>query len=118
VLLLISFWLRSSNVNSFGAELIFIFHFVCAVPNAVHIYTVFFFTSLCPWILILAFFHIDDHMLTTLFSCSVLSATKLRKAGVFSRVDDSTATIGKRYARNDELGTPYGLTVDFACESF
>ena len=43
------------------------------------------------------------------------TATKLRKAGVFSRVDDSNTSIGKRYARNDELGTPYGLTLDFAC---
>ncbi|TIA93650.1 hypothetical protein E3P99_00090 [Wallemia hederae] len=39
---------------------------------------------------------------------------RLRKNGVASRVDDSSATIGKRYARNDELGTPYGITVDFA----
>ncbi|EIM23498.1 glycyl-tRNA synthetase [Wallemia mellicola CBS 633.66] len=39
---------------------------------------------------------------------------QLRKNGVASRVDDSSATIGKRYARNDELGTPYGITVDFA----
>ncbi|KAI8986878.1 glycyl-tRNA synthetase [Trametes punicea] len=39
---------------------------------------------------------------------------KLRKAGIFSRVDDSNTSIGKRYARNDELGTPYGLTLDFA----
>ncbi|KNZ76545.1 Putative glycyl-tRNA synthetase [Termitomyces sp. J132] len=39
---------------------------------------------------------------------------KLRKAGVFSRVDDSNTSIGKRYARNDELGTPFGITVDFA----
>ncbi|TBU45619.1 glycyl-tRNA synthetase [Dichomitus squalens] len=44
-------------------------------------------------------------------------STKLRKAGVFSRVDDSNTSIGKRYARNDELGTPYGLTLDFACTS-
>ncbi|PAV17731.1 glycyl-tRNA synthetase [Pyrrhoderma noxium] len=39
---------------------------------------------------------------------------KLRKAGVYSRVDDSNTSIGKRYARNDELGTPFGLTLDFA----
>jgi glycyl-tRNA synthetase len=31
-------------------------------------------------------------------------------------VDDSGASIGKKYARNDELGTPFGCTVDFACE--
>ncbi|KAL4790028.1 hypothetical protein BDV19DRAFT_382652 [Aspergillus venezuelensis] len=39
--------------------------------------------------------------------------TKLRRLGVSSRVDDSSASIGKRYARNDELGTPFGITVDF-----
>ncbi|KAL4079979.1 hypothetical protein V8B97DRAFT_2020721 [Scleroderma yunnanense] len=41
-------------------------------------------------------------------------STKFRKAGIFSRVDDSSASIGKRYARNDELGTPFGVTLDFA----
>lgn len=38
---------------------------------------------------------------------------KLRNAGIASRVDDSNASIGKRYSRNDELGTPFGITVDF-----
>lgn len=38
---------------------------------------------------------------------------RLRKLGVSSRVDDSSASIGKRYSRNDELGTPLGITVDF-----
>ena len=33
--------------------------------------------------------------------------------GVSNRVDDSGASIGKRYARNDELGTPLGVTIDF-----
>ena len=28
-------------------------------------------------------------------------------------MDDSNASIGKRYSRNDELGTPLGITVDF-----
>ncbi|KAJ5693380.1 hypothetical protein N7462_002803 [Penicillium macrosclerotiorum] len=40
-------------------------------------------------------------------------SSKLRRLGVSSRVDDSSASIGKRYARNDELGTPFGITVDF-----
>jgi hypothetical protein len=40
----------------------------------------------------------------------------MRKLGIASRVDDSSASIGKKYARNDELGTPFGCTVDFACE--
>jgi glycyl-tRNA synthetase len=30
-----------------------------------------------------------------------------------NKTDDSAVTIGKRYARNDELGTPYAITVDF-----
>lgn len=38
---------------------------------------------------------------------------KLRKLGISSRIDDSSATIGKRYSRNDELGTPMGITIDF-----
>ncbi|KAF2488588.1 glycyl-tRNA synthetase-like protein [Lophium mytilinum] len=38
---------------------------------------------------------------------------KLRTRRISSRVDSSNASIGKRYSRNDELGTPFGLTVDF-----
>jgi len=38
---------------------------------------------------------------------------KLRAIEISVRVDDSSATIGKRYSRNDELGTPLGVTVDF-----
>ncbi|EHK97089.1 putative Glycyl-tRNA synthetase 1, mitochondrial [Glarea lozoyensis 74030] len=38
---------------------------------------------------------------------------KLRALGISSRVDDSSASIGKRYSRNDELGTPLGITIDF-----
>ncbi|GAA98156.1 uncharacterized protein L969DRAFT_93235 [Mixia osmundae IAM 14324] len=40
--------------------------------------------------------------------------SKLRAHGIASRIDDSGASIGKRYARNDELGTPFGCTIDFA----
>jgi len=40
-------------------------------------------------------------------------AATLRRLGVSNRVDDSGASIGKRYSRNDELGTPLGVTVDF-----
>ncbi|KAF2012627.1 glycyl-tRNA synthetase-like protein [Aaosphaeria arxii CBS 175.79] len=38
---------------------------------------------------------------------------KLRKLGISSRIDESGVSIGKRYARNDELGTPLGITIDF-----
>jgi glycyl-tRNA synthetase len=40
-------------------------------------------------------------------------SNKLRTIGVSSRTDDSSASIGKRYSRNDELGTPLGITIDF-----
>lgn len=39
---------------------------------------------------------------------------QLRAAGIASRVDDSSTSIGRRYARNDELGTPFACTLDFA----
>ena len=29
------------------------------------------------------------------------------------RVDDSSVSIGRRYARTDEIGIPFGVTVDF-----
>lgn len=38
---------------------------------------------------------------------------KLRASGISHRVDDSSGSIGRRYARNDELGTAFGITVDF-----
>ena len=37
----------------------------------------------------------------------------MRKEKIPFKVDDSSASIGKRYARNDELGTPFGITIDF-----
>lgn len=36
----------------------------------------------------------------------------LRKAGILVAYDDS-GTIGRRYRRNDEIGTPYSITVDY-----
>jgi glycyl-tRNA synthetase len=38
---------------------------------------------------------------------------RLRNLGISNRIDDSSASIGKRYSRNDELGTPLGITIDF-----
>ena len=37
----------------------------------------------------------------------------LRKSEIPFKVDDSGVSIGKRYSRNDELGTPFGITIDF-----
>lgn len=39
--------------------------------------------------------------------------TGLSKSGLVNRVDDSGVSIGRRYSRSDELGTPFGITVDF-----
>ncbi len=39
--------------------------------------------------------------------------TELGKAGLIYRVDDGGSSIGRRYARADEIGTPFGITVDF-----
>ena len=48
---------------------------------------------------------------------AVQLSKRLRSAGIPSRIDDSSATIGRRYARNDELGTPFACTIDFASVS-
>lgn len=40
-------------------------------------------------------------------------SSRLRALGITNNVDSYSASIGKRYARNDELGTPLGITVDF-----
>ena len=37
---------------------------------------------------------------------------KLRHAGLRADIDKTGATIGRRYSRNDELGIPFGVTVD------
>jgi len=39
--------------------------------------------------------------------------TLLTSAGLSSKIDDSTNTVGKRYARTDECGIPYAFTIDF-----
>lgn len=43
----------------------------------------------------------------------VIIESALTKAGVSSKIDDSGQTIGKRYARTDECGIPFAITVDF-----
>lgn len=40
-------------------------------------------------------------------------AALLRRNGIANKVDESAASIGRRYARADELGTPFAVTVDF-----
>ncbi len=40
-------------------------------------------------------------------------STALTAAGLSNIVDTTGNTIGKRYARTDEIGVPYALTVDY-----
>lgn len=37
---------------------------------------------------------------------------KLRRHGITQRVDTTSTTIGKRYARTDEIGVPFAVTLD------
>mmetsp|Transcript_14879 Transcript_14879/g.2151 ORF Transcript_14879/g.2151 Transcript_14879/m.2151 type:complete len:89 (-) Transcript_14879:112-378(-) len=37
----------------------------------------------------------------------------LTRSGISNKIDESGVSVGKRYARNDELGIPFGITVDF-----
>lgn len=37
----------------------------------------------------------------------------LTKEGIANKVDDSSGSIGRRYSRTDEIGVPFGITVDF-----
>lgn len=38
---------------------------------------------------------------------------ELRKHEISVKVDDSSGSIGRRYARTDEIAIPFGITVDF-----
>jgi glycyl-tRNA synthetase len=40
-------------------------------------------------------------------------SSDLTECDVSHKVDDSSGSIGKRYARTDEIAIPYGITVDF-----
>jgi len=33
--------------------------------------------------------------------------------GISNKIDSSSNTVGRRYARSDEQGTPYGITIDY-----
>jgi glycyl-tRNA synthetase len=43
----------------------------------------------------------------------LLSASALTSVDVSHKVDDSSGSIGRRYARTDEIAIPYGITIDF-----
>lgn len=37
----------------------------------------------------------------------------LTHAGISHKIDDSSGSIGRRYARTDEIAIPYAITIDF-----
>ena len=37
----------------------------------------------------------------------------LKQRGITHRVDEAAGSIGRRYARTDEIGIPFGITIDF-----
>ncbi len=37
----------------------------------------------------------------------------MTNAGISHKVDDSSGSIGRRYARTDEISIPYAITIDF-----
>lgn len=39
--------------------------------------------------------------------------TLMNAAGISSKVDDTSVSVGKRYARTDECGIPFAFTIDF-----
>lgn len=44
---------------------------------------------------------------------SKVSGVLQSKGGLVCRIDSSSGTVGRRYARADELGIPFGVTIDF-----
>jgi glycyl-tRNA synthetase len=46
-------------------------------------------------------------------ACVESIALLLAQASISHKVDDAGQSIGRRYARTDEIGIPFGITVDF-----
>jgi glycyl-tRNA synthetase len=56
---------------------------------------------------------IIDSVALFLYKKKIFSASALTRVDVSHKVDDSSGSIGRRYARTDEIAIPYGITVDF-----
>jgi len=57
-----------------------------------------------------------DQRITRDEKCAVLLSSlrqELSSLGLSYMMDESSVTIGRRYARNDELGVPFAVTLDF-----
>jgi hypothetical protein len=47
------------------------------------------------------------------YSYSLLASIICLGNNISCRVDSSSGSVGRRYARSDELGIPFGITIDF-----
>lgn len=43
----------------------------------------------------------------------IILAKNLCLKGISNKIDDSSGSVGRRYARTDEIAVPYCITVDF-----
>ena len=43
----------------------------------------------------------------------IIAAHNLTRVDISHRVDDSSGSVGRRYARTDAIAIPFGITVDF-----
>lgn len=54
-----------------------------------------------------------EWIIVCLFYFACVTAGALRKLNVPHKVDESSGSIGRRYARTDQVAIPFGITVDF-----
>lgn len=52
-------------------------------------------------------------MFFKLIKIKLVSAKNLCLKGISNKIDDSSGSVGRRYARTDEIAVPYCITVDF-----
>ena len=55
----------------------------------------------------------DDRLALVNSLKTVCTVRLLTQANISHKVDDVGQSIGRRYARTDEIGIPFGITIDF-----
>ena len=56
------------------------------------------------------------YVIVNYYNCIFLrfyTAKNLTQNGVTHKVDDSRGSVGRRYARTEEIAIPFGITIDF-----
>ena len=48
-----------------------------------------------------------------MYCCIHVIVEVLKRRGIRHRVDNASVSIGRKYARTDEVGIPFGVTIDF-----